>query len=120
MSGEIKDPYNQILYLNDYQEAARKTAIYDSSYSIVYPMMGLVGEAGECMNKLKKVYRDHYGNYTDKHRADLASELGDVLWYLALASHDLGYTLSEVAQLNIHKLAARKEKGTLKGSGDDR
>jgi NTP pyrophosphatase (non-canonical NTP hydrolase) len=50
----------------------------------------------------------------------VAAELGDVLWYIAALSRDLNISLNDVAKMNIEKLADRKERGVLGGSGDNR
>lgn len=106
---------------NDYQNKARETALYpDVGSNFIYPTLGLVGEAGEIAEKVKKVIRDSGGVVTDETRHLIKKELGDVLWYLAQLSSEFGFTIDEVAKLNIKKLAARKEKGTLHGSGDNR
>ena len=101
--------------LDLYQGQARMTAIYPADMEILYPTLGLVGEAGEVAEKIKKWKRD--GTFD---RGAIAKELGDVLWYLANLSSDLGYKLSEIAEINIHKLEQRVAKGTLQGSGDNR
>ena len=110
------------MHLADYQIAASGTdlgtCIGDTYW--VYPMMGLAGEAGELMNKVKKVFRDEGGDMSIETLEKFKGELGDVLWYLAVASHRLGLTLEEIAASNLAKLAGRKEKGTLRGSGDNR
>ncbi len=102
--------------LNDYQSAAEKTAIYPETKIIFYPAMGLAGESGEILNKLKKVWRDDKLVDVD----ELALELGDVLWYVALLASDIGFTLAHIAQMNIDKLTSRQERGVLGGSGDER
>lgn len=99
----------------EYQELAAKTAIYPEEYRIVYPALGLAGEAGEVAEKVKKLIRD--GNLD---RELLAKELGDVLWYVSALSRDLGIDLETVATRNIEKLRSRAERGTLRGSGDSR
>lgn len=106
--------------MNEYQSHAIGTAIYPTEYKILYPTLGLVGEAGEFAEKVKKVLRDSGGEFTDEKRAELAAEAGDVLWYLSSATHDLGYSLDDIAQMNLDKLASRKERGVIGGSGDDR
>lgn len=112
--------------LNTYQTDAVSFAVYPreifdrNGYIIpVYPALGLSSEAGEVANKVKKIIRD--GNeQTPEKRQQLLDELGDVLWYLANLAGDLGFTLEQVANRNIEKLADRTERGTIHGSGDDR
>ncbi len=105
--------------LNEYQEAARKTANYRIDDIIIYPALGLASEAGEVAGKVKKVLRDFNGNFnSQKHK--IADELGDVLWYVAVLAEDIGYTLEEIAQMNIDKLASRQERNQIHGSGDER
>lgn len=103
------------LNLNDYQARAVVTAIYPETATITYPAMGLANEAGEVLGKVKKIVRDGTFN-----REDILDELGDVLWYTAALARDLDSELSEVAQRNLDKLASRKERGVLRGSGDKR
>ncbi len=105
---------------NDYQQAAASTAIYPEAMAVVYPTLGLAGETGEVAEKVKKTFRDHGGNFDDERRAAVAAELGDVLWYLAMTARDLGYTLDEVAQMNVDKLASRQQRHRLHGNGDNR
>lgn len=106
---------------NDYQTAALQTAIYpNAANNFVYPALGLVGEAGEVADKLKKVIRDNEGVLTDPIREAVAKELSDVCWYVAVLAWELDYTLEEIMQMNIDKLASRQERGVLSGSGDNR
>ncbi|WP_243026856.1 nucleoside triphosphate pyrophosphohydrolase family protein [Thermus albus] len=106
--------------LNEYQQQAKKTALYPEAYRILYPTLGLVGEAGELANKVKKVLRDRGGTLGPDAREDLLAELGDVLWYVAQLATDLGVSLEEVAQGNLAKLRSRLERGKIGGSGDNR
>lgn len=106
--------------LNDYQQQAIKTATYGSEHSIIYPTLGLAGEAGEVADKVKKVIRDNGGVFTQEQKVAIAKELGDVLWYIAADSRDLGFTLEDIANTNLEKLASRKTRGVISGSGDDR
>ena len=107
--------------LSEYQEKALTTALYPNQGSNpYYPALGLGGEVGEVLNKVKKIMRDHDGMITDEYREILKKELGDVMWYLAATATELGLNLEEVAQLNLDKLASRKERGVLGGDGDNR
>ncbi|WP_243094265.1 nucleoside triphosphate pyrophosphohydrolase family protein [Thermus thalpophilus] len=105
---------------NTYQEEAKKTALYPEAYRLLYPTLGLVGEAGELANKVKKVLRDQGGTLTPEAREAILQELGDVLWYVAQVATDLGESLDAVAQANLAKLRSRQARGTLGGSGDHR
>jgi NTP pyrophosphatase (non-canonical NTP hydrolase) len=104
--------------LDEYQMRAESTAIYPNEYAIIYPALGLTGEAGEVADKVKKIIRD--GNSDLFYKDNIAKELGDVLWYVAVLARDLGYSLEEIAQTNLDKLEDRKNRNMLKGSGDDR
>ena len=104
----------------DYQQKARETAIYPSEHSILYPTLGLCGEAGEVAEKVKKVIRDKGGEFDEFDRMSIRKELGDVLWYISQLACDIDVTLASVATANLEKLRVRKENGTLQGSGDDR
>jgi NTP pyrophosphatase (non-canonical NTP hydrolase) len=104
--------------INTYQQEAAKTAIY--SNKLIYPTLGLAGEAGEVANKVKKILRDNSGELEEDVRQNLISELGDVLWYVAALATDLKTELSEVANKNMEKLNSRKNRGAIGGSGDNR
>lgn len=106
--------------LNEYQQHALETAIYPEDRRIVYPTLGLAGEAGEVADKVKKVIRDAHGEFTPEKRQEIIKEIGDVLWYCATLSRDLGYDLEEVARTNVEKLRSRRERNLLHGSGDNR
>ncbi len=101
---------------SDYQKKAKETAIYPKEYNIYYPALGLSGECGEIANKVKKKMRDNV--VLDKD--DMASELGDVLWYLSALATDLGLSLDDIANKNVAKLESRMKRGVIKGSGDNR
>ena len=106
--------------LNEYQNNAMKTFLIDPSYNIawIYTTMGLTGEAGEVANKLKKVLRGDYK--LEEIKQEVADELGDVLWYVAVLGEVLGYDLETIAQKNLIKLYDRKKRGVIQGSGDKR
>lgn len=106
--------------LDEYQNHALETAIYPKQYKIIYPALGITGEAGECSDKVKKVIRDNNGEFTDDRKREIAKEIGDVLWYCAALAHDIGYTLNEVGEMNVVKLSSRKERNKINGNGDNR
>ena len=106
--------------LDQYQEEALKTAIYPEDKKIIYPTLGLTGEAGEVADKVKKVIRDNNQEFTDEKKRQIALEVSDVLWYCATLAHDIGYTLEDIAQMNVDKLASRQQRNKIGGSGDER
>ncbi len=67
-----------------YQKKARETAQYpDLGSNNIYPTLGLVGEAGEVAEKVKKVIRDKNGIFDNESKLGIKKELGDVLWYIS-------------------------------------
>lgn len=106
--------------IDDYQIAAMKTAQYGAGTKVNYPILGLLGEAGELANKYKKVLRDDNGVITETKKEDLIMELSDVLWYCAAIASDLEVGLDMVCQKNLTKLKDRRERGVIQGSGDNR
>ena len=106
---------------NTYQNKARETAQYPNLGSnIIYPTLGLVGEAGEVAEKVKKVIRDNGGIFDNQAKIGIKKELGDVLWYISNLCTELNFNLDDVATLNLEKLEKRVSKGKISGSGDDR
>ena len=105
---------------NDYQNQAKNTAIYPKDKAVVYPALGLAGEAGEVANKVKKIIRDDGNKINESLVQEISAEIGDCLWYISVLADDIGCKLSDIANANLEKLANRKEKGTLHGSGDTR
>ena len=113
------------MQLNDYMDAAISTAVFPPQHGVAYCSLKLCGEAGEHAEKVGKLM--FRGDFDDKSEAErtlaqeqLIYELGDVLWYVANLANLYGVTLERVAELNIAKLADRKARGVLKGSGDQR
>ena len=104
-----------------YQKNARLTAQYPNLGSnYIYPTLGLVGEAGEVAEKVKKVIRDKKGIFDEESKTGLKKELGDVLWYLSNLCTEFNFSLEDVALQNLEKLKIRAAKGKISGSGDDR
>ena len=106
--------------MNTYQKEAKATAIYPNDGNITYLALALCGEAGEVADKIKKVLRDKQGQCYAPDIAAIALELGDVLWYAANLANAIGYTLSDIAEINLQKINSRAQRGTLHGSGDNR
>jgi NTP pyrophosphatase (non-canonical NTP hydrolase) len=106
---------------NDYQRAALRTARDTGARDeFMHLVLGLVGEAGEVAEKVKKLVRDKNSDLAQLDRDDMASELGDVLWYTAVLASFLGMSLDDIAQRNVEKLADRQRRAVLGGSGDSR
>ena len=104
-----------------YQKKARETAKYPNLGSNnIYPTLGLVGEAGEVAEKVKKVIRDKNSIFDEESKLAIKKELGDVLWYLSNLCTEFNFSLEEVALNNLEKLKLRAAKGKISGSGDDR
>ena len=104
-----------------YQKQARLTAQYPNLGSNnIYPTLGLVGEAGEVAEKIKKVIRDKNGIFDDESKKGIKKELGDVLWYLSNLCTEFEFSLDDVALQNLEKLKQRAAKGKISGSGDNR
>lgn len=105
----------------EYQHKSRRTAVYPViGHAVIYPTLGLANEAGEVAGKIKKVFRDQGGEISPETREALKAELGDVLWYLAQVSTELGLSLDDVAGYNLLKLADRLQRGAIGGDGDER
>lgn len=112
--------------LNEYQERAMETCM-DTCKNDSYMILNLVGEVGEFASKIAKAIRKEEAFLDDgdffvgkQTRQDLMLEAGDILWQLSGLCKRNGWTLEEVAQANLFKLASRKERGVIAGDGDHR
>lgn len=121
------------LTLNEYQEKAMTTCM-KSSENFSYMFLNLIGEVGEFASKVakhirkEKAYIDANNLITERGSnclsndeiQDLKKEAGDVLWQLSGLCSVMGWSLEDVAQQNLDKLASRKERNVIDGSGDNR
>ena len=113
---------------NLYQKEAHETASYPygtigkeaHAVDYIYPALGLAEEAGEVAGKFAKAVRDNEGVIDEERKREIVKELGDVLWFVAECCTVLRVDMDEVAELNIKKLADRKARGVIHGSGDNR
>lgn len=120
--------------LEEYQNRAMTTCLPPSE-NTAYMLLNLVGEIGEFCSKVAKhirkeemtfsgeqnpnelAYTDKIGNLPEADSA-LEKEAGDILWQLSGLCTVMGWSLEKVAEHNLEKLAARKQAGTIAGSGD--
>jgi NTP pyrophosphatase (non-canonical NTP hydrolase) len=124
--------------LKEYQEKAMTTCM-PSSENFSYMFLNLVGEVGEFASKVAKAIRKEkmqIGGIVDmgtstkndlvfnefptciEQEEELKKEAGDILWQLSGLCTVMGWSLEDVAQMNLDKLAARKAVGTIDGNGD--
>ena len=107
---------------DEYQKKALTTAHNhpDSLMNKTIWAMGVAGEAGEVVEKWKKIVAYKSGKVSPEDLAEFKKELGDVVWYIAVLAHSLGLSFDEIMKLNVEKLASRQERGVIKGKGDNR
>lgn len=107
---------------DEYQKQALTTAIKnpDPLMDKTIWAMGVAGEAGEVIEKWKKIVAYKEGIISDDDLAELGKELGDVVWYIAVMAESLGLSLDDIMQQNLQKLLDRKQRDVLKGAGDNR
>lgn len=118
--------------LNEYQNKAMTTCM-ETCENFSYMMLNLVGEVGEFSGKVAKAIRKgkvtidwnnfisgSRGYMSDEEIEELRKEAGDILWQLSGLCSVMGWSLEEVAQENLEKLASRKDRGVIDGNGDNR
>lgn len=110
---------------DEYQKQALTTAYTDPKYvdnlmDKTIWAMGVAGEAGEVVEKWKKIVAYKEGKVSEEDLAELGKELGDVVWYIAVMANSLGLSFDDIMQRNVEKLKSRKERGVIKGAGDNR
>lgn len=118
------------MQLDFYAKNIKQFAVYPKDQELTYLALGLGNEAGEFQGKVKKLIRDYglthlateadWDTQMEQKYNELVAELGDVFWYLAMLCNHLDIAPEHVLELNYSKLASRKDRGVLKGSGDNR
>lgn len=89
---------------SEYQKAALRTAKrVDEKFDLMHSAFGLAGEAGEFSDAIK----GHLIYNKPLDRGNAIEELGDLMWFIALACETLGVDMGEVAQQNVDKLRLR-------------
>lgn len=101
---------------DSYSEWVEGKIVTEGQERLIENVLGLVGEAGEVAEKIKKMIRDD-SRFTQD---DIIKELGDVLFYTTALANFYNKNLGYVIELNIKKLDDRQDRGVLKGEGDDR
>ena len=119
------------LTLNEYQKKAMRTCL-PTSENFSYMFLNLVGEVGEFASKIEKHIRKEKAvindnrfiikrfNVTKEEQEELKKELGDVLWQLSGLCSVMGWSLNDIAQQNLDKLASRQQRNVIEGNGDNR
>lgn len=99
-----------------YSQWVEGKIITEGNDRLIENTLGLVGEAGEVAEKIKKMIRDN----KKVTNGEIALEIGDVLFYAAALGNYLGYTFDEIIEMNVNKLDSREKRGVLQGDGDNR
>jgi len=115
----------------EYEQQAHRTIAGHAAKNIAYLSLGLGAEGGEVADKIAKAVRRGEISINNDEiiikrgsgeelTQNIAHELGDVLWFVAMLAQRLGYSLEDVMKLNLDKLADRQKRGVIIGDGDKR
>ena len=107
-------------YQNDSRVTWRDIACDVSPSVDTYCVLGLLGEAGELADKIKKIFRDQGGVVRPEDRAAIMLELGDILWYWSQIATGFNLTEDEIKAANMTKILDRQRRGVIGGNGDYR
>lgn len=100
----------------DYSKWVEDKIVTAGQERLIENTLGLVGEAGEVAEKIKKMIRDN-SRFTQE---DIVKELGDVVFYATALANFYGHSLNTMLAMNVEKLDSRQERGVIKGEGDNR
>lgn len=101
--------------IEHYTEFVESMILTEGDARVTENTLGLAGETGEIAEKIKKYYRD---GVIDK--KDLQKEFGDVIFYWFALHGAMGMDPTKSIEANMIKLSDRKDRGVLRGSGDNR
>ena len=105
----------------DYQNQTHRTNLYPPDMMLECLTLGICSEAGEIADKVKKFHRGDKSVQADSAlRLLLKGEISDCIWYLSELANYLNLSLDDIAEHNLAKLQKRAERGTIRGSGDER
>lgn len=95
------------MHLNHYQDRANETDQRpgNDEQALAFPLLGLASEVGSLVNQYKKRIRDGEAHELFDRRA--ATELGDILWYVANLARKLGHDLDDIAEQNLRRINER-------------
>lgn len=116
----VADVVNLKAAFDAYALAVMQGDVTEGKWPVLYPALGLCGEAGEVAEKIKKLLRDKKGNIEAEDKLEIAKELGDVLWYIAKLCKDLKINFHIIPLLNINKVNDRMARDVVHGEGDNR
>lgn len=110
---------------NEYQKECSKTDVGTSAQDCLTPgwlyyTLGIAGETGELIEKIKKLFRDKNGIIDDNFKEAVIKEMGDIEWYIARLADWFGIKFEDIFVTNIEKLKSRQERNVLHGEGDER
>jgi NTP pyrophosphatase (non-canonical NTP hydrolase) len=110
---------------NEYQRECRKTDVGTAAQDCLEPgwlyyVLGIGGEGGELLEKVKKLFRDKNGIIDDEFKEAVMKEMGDIQWYMARLCDCFNISFENVFLTNIEKLQSRKDRNKLHGDGDNR
>lgn len=119
-------PRIDVTGFDEYQEVSAETDLgniggrKNLNPEWMYYVLGIGGETGELLEKIKKLFRDSDGYPRMDQKKDILKEMGDIMWYMARLCDQLGMPFSHVPKMNIKKLFSRMDRNKLQGDGDNR
>lgn len=110
---------------NEYQKECRKTDVGTAAQDClnpgwIYYVLGIAGEGGELIEKVKKLFRDNNGIISRDFKMSIIKEMGDIQWYMARLADWFEVDFDDVATINVKKLQDRQKRDKIHGNGDER